>query len=394
MKTIMTPTANRPAWKSLELHAQKMRDVHLRTLFTDDPTRGERLTAEGAGLFLDYSKNRVSDETIGLLIQVAQESDALRLARDSQIWALFVIIPIAIPFVFALATLLSRFVLDPVGRLTKTAEHIAKDPKSKEQIAVQGNDEMARLASAFNTMTTRLQSANSDLEDSLDRQKRFASDAAHELRTPLASISLAAENGLHVAATPAEMQRSLTLIERGANTMGKLTEVLLNLARLDRTDQRLPTTAVNARDIVVEAVSGANLANDPRVRIRISNDAPKINANANALRQVLTNLLENASFYDPTGMIEVTQNGCRLEIRDEGEGIAEEHLPHLFERFYRADPARTRAHGGHGLGLAIAKRLAEAQGATLSVKSVLGEGTSFFLDFSDSSQIPNLDQVE
>ena len=74
MKTIMTPTANRPAWKSLELHAQKMRDVHLRTLFTDDPARGERLTAEGAGLFLDYSKNRVSDETIGLLIQVAQES--------------------------------------------------------------------------------------------------------------------------------------------------------------------------------------------------------------------------------------------------------------------------------------------------------------------------------
>ena len=74
MKTIMTPIANRPAWKSLELHAQKMRDVHLRTLFTDDPARGERLTAEGAGLFLDYSKNRVSDETIGLLIQVAQES--------------------------------------------------------------------------------------------------------------------------------------------------------------------------------------------------------------------------------------------------------------------------------------------------------------------------------
>ena len=74
MKTIMTSTANRPAWKSLEHHAQKMRDVHLRTLFTDDPARGERLTAEGAGLFLDYSKNRISDETIGLLIQVAQES--------------------------------------------------------------------------------------------------------------------------------------------------------------------------------------------------------------------------------------------------------------------------------------------------------------------------------
>ena len=74
MKTVMTPTANRPAWKSLELHAQTMREVHLRSLFSDDPARGERLTAEGAGLFLDYSKNRVSDETIGLLIQVAEES--------------------------------------------------------------------------------------------------------------------------------------------------------------------------------------------------------------------------------------------------------------------------------------------------------------------------------
>ena len=74
MNTVMTPTANRPAWKSLELHAQTMREVHLRSLFSDDPARGERLTAEGAGLFLDYSKNRVSDETIGLLIQVAEES--------------------------------------------------------------------------------------------------------------------------------------------------------------------------------------------------------------------------------------------------------------------------------------------------------------------------------
>ncbi len=74
MKTVITPTANRPAWKSLELHAQTMREVHLRSLFSDDPARGERLTAEGAGLFLDYSKNRVSDETIGLLIQVAEES--------------------------------------------------------------------------------------------------------------------------------------------------------------------------------------------------------------------------------------------------------------------------------------------------------------------------------
>lgn len=160
--------------------------------------------------------------------------------------------------------------------------------------------------------------------------------------------------------------------------MNKLTNVLLSLARMD-SGQRLEVSAHTLGAIVAEAVHEAGLEGDPRLEVAL--DETAVQVNPDAMRQVVRNLLENAAAYAPAGKITVRQAGTSLMISDTGEGIAAEHLPHLFERFYRADPARTRAKGGHGLGLAIVKALVEAQGGQVTVQSQLGSGTFFKIEF-------------
>ena len=165
--------------------------------------------------------------------------------------------------------------------------------------------------------------------------------------------------------------------------MSKLTDVLLSLSRLDRVAQGLPTQPVSLHEIVGELRDAAPF--DDRVVFRSEGVATTVRANPDAVKQILTNLIENAIAYAPEGDITVTTSSCRLAVTDRGPGIPPEHLPHLFDRFYRVDPSRTRSAGGHGLGLAICRTLAEAQAAEISVVSTLGQGTTFFVDFSESS---------
>jgi two-component system sensor histidine kinase MprB len=285
-----------------------------------------------------------------------------------------------------LAALLSRLVISPVTKLTQAAEKIARDPVARERINDEGTDEMARLSGAFNTMTERLQESNVQLQSALDSQKRFTGDAAHELRTPLTSISLAAENALHKEATVEDKELSLKTVLRSAQSMQALTSMLLSLSRLDSAEGKLLTTPTEILPILKSAVTATGLDNDPRLLWDVQNESTKQLLAPNAVLQIVTNLLENAAAYTPAdGTITIKLRDTGIEVQDTGEGIAAEHLPHVFDRFYRADPARSRAKGGHGLGLAICKSLAEAQGADLTVTSKLGSGTTFTLRFSGSS---------
>lgn len=315
------------------------------------------------------------------VVQVAQETETLDVARSGQLWALLAGLPVALIASLGIAFLLSRLVLKPVGDLTRTAEGIAADPSSKERIPVASQDEMGRLSATFNRMTDSLQDSNEQLEASLERQKRFTSDAAHELRTPLTSIALAAENGLHQQATPDEMKRSLTIVNRSATSMKKLTEVLLALSRLDTGNQDLAMSEFELLPVLKESASLAEVEEDPRLDWEVP-DGTIVHANADAVRQIVRNLLENAAVYTPeAGHIKVSWNHDTLSVQDSGIGIAKEHLSHLFERFYRADASRTRGQGGHGLGLSIAQGLAQAQGFELKVSSEVGRGTTFFINF-------------
>lgn len=337
--------------------------------FSDVDWNGQRLRV------FSVRVRRPDDQQV--VVQVAQETDSLRLANQAQITAFSVVLPLVALVAAIFAALLTRLVIGPVSRLTAAAETIAAKPAARERIAMSGSDEMARLSAAFDTMTDRLQSANQQLEQALESQKRFTGDAAHELRTPLTAISLAAENALHAEATPDDKASSLKTILRSAQSMQSLTAMLLAISRLDSASNHLETTPIDVSKVFQESLEATGLIGDKRIEV-IAPPGAKVSASHDALLQILTNLLENASAYTaPGGKIKLRFEDGNIEVEDTGEGIAPEHVPHVFDRFYRADPSRSREKGGYGLGLSICKALAEAQGAALSVSSQVGIGTTF-----------------
>ncbi len=326
------------------------------------------------------------DEIVGA-VQISRELGSFDLARRAQFGAIALAIPLVVLGSILLARRFSGLVLRPLSRLTAAAERIAAAPERSEVISIEDRDEIGRLSEALNRMTKSLQGANQALADSLDRQRRFTSDAAHELRTPLTSIGLAAENGLHPSATHDEQVASLQTIDRQARQMTRLTELLLTLARLDHAQEPLPLQATGVCAMVEEVAASLGLSSDPRWRNEV---APGFSAMANpdALRQILRNLIENAAAHTPgDGRILARWRNDRLEIADSGPGIAPEHLAHLFDRFYRVDASRTRQSGGFGLGLAIARSLAQASLATLGVESEQGSGTIFWISFPEGADL-------
>jgi two-component system phosphate regulon sensor histidine kinase PhoR len=220
----------------------------------------------------------------------------------------------------------------------------------------------------------------------LDQVRRdFVANASHELRTPLTSIRgfvEALEDG--AAADPPTAERFLGKIHTHADRMGALVEDLLELSRLEsgeRPPVREPVDVAEVADDV--AASFAELAERKGLTLACQHKpAPTVTTDGDRLRRILENLVENAVKYTPAGgsvRIETCGGGgaAQVVVSDDGPGIPPEHLPRIFERFYRVDKARSRDLGGTGLGLSIVKHLAESIGATVSVASDVGRGTRF-----------------
>lgn len=316
-----------------------------------------------------------------LIVQIAQENGSFALLEQVQLQTWLWLLP-GVGLISGLAAwLLSRQVLRPVAQMAEAARAISQNPDHLVPMPATGPDEMGDLGRSLDTMTRRLQDAKRTTEHALEQQRRFSSDAAHELRTPLTGIVLASENGLHPQATPEEKDQALERVLRLAEGMNRLTAMLLQLSRMDQSGNALTLAPVPLAPIVAEAVRAAGLENDPRVHIESLPES--VVTQPDALVQLLRNLLENAAAYTPAeGRITVDGEASELRVKDTGAGIAAEHLPHLFERFYRADPSRARTSGGYGLGLSIAQGLAQAMRAQLRVESELGSGTTFFINFS------------
>jgi signal transduction histidine kinase len=204
------------------------------------------------------------------------------------------------------------------------------------------------------------------------------------LRTPLTSLRLAAANGLHPDATPEEMRQALRAVERSSEAMTKLTSLLLTLARLDHGQTSLELEHISVLPLILEVLSAPTIQPSPKVVVEVPTDMV-LPVNPSAFKQVVQNLVENAQAHTPTEeTIWVRGAGSTIEVADTGIGISPEHLPHLFERFYRVDPSRNRVTGGFGLGLAIVESLVSLQKGEIRVESRVGEGTTFFLDFQKS----------
>jgi len=217
-------------------------------------------------------------------------------------------------------------------------------------------------------------------------RRDFVANASHELRTPLTSIRgfvEALEDG--AVAEPPTAQRFLGKIRTHADRMAALVDDLLELSRLEsgaRAPDLVETRLAEVVEDVVASFAGAATRKDISLR-RTDKGAPAVLTDPERLRRVLENLVDNAVKYTPTGgQVEVTTSGgpdgsARIEVADNGPGIAGEHLARIFERFYRVDKARSRELGGTGLGLSIVKHLAEGMGASVSVESEPGRGTRF-----------------
>jgi signal transduction histidine kinase len=313
------------------------------------------------------------DGTLGAIQVAAEVGDFSRFwAKQMETTAWFV--PVALLVAGIGGLFLANRALRPIQQVTTLAAEIGATDLGK-RLPVQGTDELATMAGTFNAMLDRLDRSLRETEATLERQRQFTADASHELRTPLARIKLTSSVALATATEPDDLRQALTTVDEAADAVSRLVQQLLTLARADA--GQLVAGSCDAEAAVREALSAfqdarlqANLT--PGVRAAISHDA---------LARIVSNLVENALRYTPApGSVHVrlASEAARvtLEVRDTGEGIAPEHLPHVAERFYRADAARSREDGGCGLGLAIVQALAEAARGTLSVESQVGTGTT------------------
>jgi heavy metal sensor kinase len=245
------------------------------------------------------------------------------------------------------------------------------------RIEVVSDDELGRLASTLNQMVERLEAA-------FERQHQFTADASHELRTPLAVIQAESTLVLSKERTQAEYQKSLTSVSQETTRMSAMIDKLLFLARIDSGKEQLNLEEVNLKASITELFSDLEiLAAERSLQFRLGEMKElTIKGDKVRLRQLFLNLLENAIRYSPSGGI-ITSSVTRknrsavISISDTGMGIPPEKVPHIFERFYRVDKGRSRADGGAGLGLAIAKYIAEAHGGKIEVESQIGKGSTF-----------------
>jgi two-component system OmpR family sensor kinase len=284
------------------------------------------------------------------------------------------------------AYLLARVALSPVGAVVASARKITENDLSERLPVANPKDEIGDLTATMNALLSRLEEAFARREEALGKERRFVADASHELRTPLTNIEGYAEMLEEWALKDPETAReSVEAIRDESRRMRHLAEELLALARgdegapLELKPQDLGAVAQEATRIARDAAGG-------KVSVEYALSEHKIIAvfDRSRVRQALSILLDNAVKYTPEGgevrvWVHESDGQVGVTVHDTGVGIPEEELPHIFERFYRTDEARPR--GGAGLGLAIARQIAEAHGGTIEVRSTPGKGSTFILQF-------------
>jgi two-component system, OmpR family, sensor kinase len=281
------------------------------------------------------------------------------------------------------AYLLAGAALKPVDAVTNAARQMGEGDLSKRLPVANANDEVGRLATTINALLSRLEVAFGRREEALERQRRFAADASHELRTPLTSISGHARMLVEwaIEEDPERAKRSAGAIHSASGRMRNLVESLLVLSRGDE-GTGIEVGRHDLAAVAEEAAQAAQTSADGRVSIQYVRPAHAVEATFDRDRvfQVASILLDNAIKYTPDGgrvlvRVEEENGGTALEVSDTGIGIPEDRLPLVFERFYRADQSRT--DGGVGLGLSIARQIAEAHGGSIKVRSAPGKGSTF-----------------
>ncbi|MDP2931892.1 MAG: ATP-binding protein [Chloroflexota bacterium] len=326
----------------------------------------------GARVRIMVSPMYLKDQT--LVLEVGQSLSHVDATMNRVDGALLTSILVALVFATLLGLLVVRGALGPVSRITRTAQSIETGADLRRRVDYRGPpDEIGQLATTFDHMIEHLDRA-------FESQKHFVADASHELRSPLTvikgNLDLLKRN-----LTEADRRESLRAIESETTRMVKIVDELLRLAEVEA-DQLHRPEMVSLKEVLHGEWSRVQpLAGKRQIVIGRQEDL-RLPGDAQKLREVLGNLVDNAIRYTPEGgaiTLSLFRDGewARLEVADTGIGIEPEHLPHIFDRFYRVDKARSRASGGTGLGLAIVKGIAEQHGGKVTVSSQPGKGSVF-----------------
>jgi heavy metal sensor kinase len=318
----------------------------------------------------------------GQIIGVVQEGvslDDVRQTLTAFRWTLAIALPVTLALASIGGLFLASRALRPVDQITRTAQSISAHDLSQRLNLNLPDDELGRLARTFDAMIARL-------DEAFRRQRRFTANASHELRTPLTII----KGDLSLAlARPRDLdyyRRVLEEVDEEIDHMNRLVNRLLTLARADAEGIPLERRAVDMTALLTDLSEQTRPLAEAKGLDLTAQIAPDLTARVDpdAVTQVLLNLLENAIKYTASGRVRLSarragpdEGEILIAISDSGPGIPAKHLPHIFDRFYRVDRARSRELGGTGLGLSIAQELVKAHGGDIAVHSVVGEGSTF-----------------
>jgi signal transduction histidine kinase len=317
---------------------------------------------------------------VGALV-VAARLSAIAFGPTDLLRSMMLVVPLILLASGVLGWLLAGRAMRPVERLMDEVQEVTDGRSLHRRVAVPtSGDELARLAVTLNAMFSRL-------ELSFSRLRRFTADASHELKTPLMVLRVGVERSLAHPGTPPEVLEALDTTLGQLNQLNELVDSLLTLARADEGGAPLALEVRDLRDLVSDVGETVEMLGEQQgltTRVEVPDHPVEVRVDPHRMQQLLLNLVTNAVKYTPAGgsvavTLEEVQEGVRLAVRDTGIGIASVDLPHIFDRFWRADPARSRTgeRPGVGLGLAITKWIAEAHGGSLTVQSRPGRGSSF-----------------
>jgi two-component system heavy metal sensor histidine kinase CusS len=321
----------------------------------------------------------VGGPTGPLVLCVAASLAPSARALRELVWVFLTIGPLALACTVGGGYWLARKALAPVDRMTATAAEITATQLDRRLDEPGPEDELGCLARTFNAMIARLQR-------SFEEVRRFTADAAHELRTPLAAMRTEVEVALR---SPRSPERDARVLENVLEEVERLTRLVTHLLFLCREDTGVGVgdfQPVRLDDVVRDVGEHMQVAAREK-GVELAVDLPAachVGGDVDRLRQLFFNLLDNAIKYTQPGGKVTVQGGplngqTRVVVADTGIGIPADHLPHVFDRFYRVDPSRSPETEGSGLGLAICRSIAEAHGGRVEIDSTFGAGTRVML---------------
>lgn len=350
-------------------------------------------------LFVAFGSGRAADdERVNVFADIPGSRNAairleLSLPRETLFepvktirWIIYTGMFISIGIILLVSNRVATSLSRPIRALNDAALRIA-DGDVTHRVDLARKDEFGTLAASINRMSERLRADLNELEAASERQSQFYADISHEIRNPLHTL-MASLDMARLEQIPAEKRvQYLENARHQTDRLSRLFNDLLTLQRFDADASPITTHAVELNSVLRKLHDVyADLAEQKGLTLEIPATDAVVSADAGKLEQVLDNLISNAVKYVNQGRVWVevhpTSNGVELTVGDTGPGIAPEHLPHLFDRFYRTDKARSRDSGGTGLGLAIVKSILDAHKVDIHVQSDIGKGTVFSFTLS------------